>query len=97
MLVIPIKMQPGTLTARVQAGWHYLLEDGAATISTRLAGSPIAFPTQIDGPGKSAAHVEASLTAAIGNGATATLGYRGLLSGNGQTINAVEARVVFRF
>lgn len=95
-LLMPIKLHSYTLTARLQAGWHYLLEDGAATIATRLAGSPVAFRTQIDGPGRSAAHVEAAVTATMTNGLLATLGYRGLLGANGQTINALEARIVFK-
>lgn len=95
-LLIPIKLQSATLTARLLAGWHYQLEDGAATIATRLVGSPVAFPTRIEGPGKSAAHVEASLTATMTNGMLATLGYRGLLGASGQTTHAIEARIVFK-
>ena len=96
-LLLPFPIQSGALTARVQAGWRYLFEDGSGTFATRLAGSPLAFDTRLDGPGRNSAHVEASVTAALGKGTLATLGYRGELGATGQTLNAVEGRVVFRF
>lgn len=95
-LLVPIKVQSGALTLRLQAGWHYLFEDGADTFATRLTGSPVVFVTAIDGAEKSAAHGEASLTATMKNGLQATLGYRGLLSSGGQTNHAVEARIVIK-
>ena len=95
-LMQPIKVESGTLTARLQAGWNYLFENGAGTLSTRLIGSPVAFDTPIDGPGKSSAHIEASLTATTASGLLATLGYRGMLGGNGRTTHTIEARIVFR-
>ncbi len=96
-LIQPIKVARGALTARLQAGWNYLFENGADTFSTRLAGSPLVFDTQTDGPGKSSAHVEASLTATMSSRVRATLGYRGLLGASGQTIQAVAARLVLSF
>jgi hypothetical protein len=89
-LVHRVQAGPGNLTFRLQAGWHYLLEDGGETFAAHLVGSPVAFGTVVAGPGRSAAHVEASLTHVNAGGLMASLGYRGLLGASGMTIHAVE-------
>jgi len=92
-LILPIAVSSGNLTARVQAGWNALLENGGQNFSTQLAGSPVAFDTHIAALGKNAAHLEAALTMMMANGLSATLGYRGLFGTDRVIIRAVEARI----
>lgn len=95
-LILPITIQSGHLTARLQAGWHYLLEEGKETVTAYLVDSPVPFATQIAGPGNSAVHVEASLTAVMTKGMNASLSYRGMLGADRLTTHAIEARIVIR-
>jgi outer membrane autotransporter protein len=95
-LIMPIKASSGAVAARLQAGWHHLMENGADTFSTRLTGSPIAFDTEVDGLGRDSAHVEAALNAMLSHDLLATLGYRGMLGAGGQTTHAIEARFVLK-
>jgi hypothetical protein len=94
-VVIPLQAGGGGMSFRLQAGWHYLMEDGAGSTSTWLEGSPLGFTTEFDGQQKSTARVAATFEAAVGNGMLITLGYRGLLGGDAQ--HAVEAGLAFRF
>jgi len=95
-LVRPIKLGTSTLTARLQAGWHHAIDDGADTFATRITGSPLPFTTEIEGLGRNAAHVEAALTGTLAKRVLTTLGYRGLLGAGGQTTHAIEARFVIK-
>ncbi len=80
---------------RLQAGWRHLLEDGAGSTGTWLAGSPIGFTTAFDGARQNTFRVEASANTALSERTLASLAYRGLLGG--ETVSAVEARLTFRF
>ncbi|MBI2510652.1 MAG: autotransporter domain-containing protein [Opitutae bacterium] len=96
-LVVPIKTDAGHWTFRAQAGWRYLLEDGAARFGTRLAGSPIAFSTEIDGPGRSSAHVETGIDGQLSDSVRLSFGYRGDLGASAQTVHAIEARLAMQW
>jgi len=93
-MIIPLQAGSG-MSFHLQAGWHYLVEDGAGSTSTWLSGSPIGFTTQFDGQAKSTARVAATFEAALSNGMLITVGYRGLLGSD--ALHAIEAGVVFRF
>ncbi len=97
-LLLPFQVSSRTtVTARVQAGWHYLFEDGTASFVGRLQGAPLDLSTEFDRPNRSTAHVEASLTAVLGSRTLTTVGYRGELGADGRTISALEGRAVLRF
>jgi hypothetical protein len=96
-LVMPMQIQSGALAVRLEAGWRRLLEDGAGSFTTWLAGSPRGFGTQIDGPGKNSAHVGVALTETLRNGVLVTLASRGVLGAGNQTIHALEGSVVLKF
>lgn len=96
-LLLPVKVPSGALSARLQAGWRHVMEDGSGSISTWLAGSPVGFRTDLDGTPRDSAHIEAALNATLAKNKLATLGYRGLLGGGGQTLHAIEARFIVNF
>jgi uncharacterized protein with beta-barrel porin domain len=94
-LLIPLQAGGGGMSFRLQAGWHYLVEEGAGSTSTWLVGSPIGFTTEFDGQPKSTARVAATFEYALNNGMLITAGYRGLLGSD--ALHAVEAGLAFRF
>lgn len=96
-LLLPFKVSSTTVTARVQAGWHYLFEEGTESFVSGLDGVPLSFITDFDRLGRSTAHVEASVSAPLGRRTLTTVGYRGELGADGRTISALEGRVVLRF
>lgn len=83
------------ISFNVQVGWHYLIEDGAGSTSTWLAGSPIGFTTAFDSQEESTLRLAATLEAALTNGMILSVGYRGLLASD--AAHVVEAGVAFRF
>jgi hypothetical protein len=85
----------GALTARLQAGWRHALDDDGGPISLSLVGSPVAFQTSVNAPGKDAAHLAASIGGEIAPNLLLSAGYRGLLSKESK-IQAVELRLTFR-
>lgn len=95
-LLVPIKTATGRWAFRIQAGWRYLLEEGSARFGTRLAGSPIAFSTEVDGPGRSSAHVEAGVSGQLSDSVRLAVGYRGDLGASAQNVHAIEARLVMQ-
>lgn len=92
-----VKTSSGAWHARLQAGWRHAIEDGSGSLSTWLAGSPVGFTTQFDGTPRDSARLEAALEADLGKNRLLSLNYRGLLGGKGQTVQAVEARLVLNF
>jgi hypothetical protein len=94
-VLIPLQAGSNGMAFRLQAGWHYLVEDGEGSTSTWLAGSPLGFTTQFDGQPQSTCRVAATFEATLGNGMLVTVGYRGLLGSD--ALHAVEAGLVFRF
>jgi subtilase-type serine protease len=83
------------MTARLQAGWRHAIDDDAGPISLNLIGSPIAFQTRVNSPGKDAAHLAASIGGNLSPNMTLSAGYRGLLSSDAK-IQAVEIRLAMR-
>lgn len=96
-LVVPLKTDTGHWTFRAQAGGRYLLEDGSARFGTRLAGSPVAFLTEIDGPGRSSAHVETGIDGQLSDSVRFSFSYRGDLGASAQTVHALEARLAMQW
>jgi outer membrane autotransporter protein len=81
-------------SARLQAGWRHALKDGEDTLPLAFIGSPVGFLQEVAGAGRNAAHLDASITAAVGQRWTASVGYRGLIGEDGN-VNGIELR--FRY
>ena len=93
----PAQQSWGVLTPRLTVGAHYVFDETGGAFSTQLVGSTVAFATPVQHPGKTAAHVEASISAAMTTGMVASVGYRGLVGASDQSNHALEARVSFKF
>lgn len=78
-VALPLSAEPGGLTARLQAGWRQRLNDGGDAFATSFAGSPVGFVTTVESPGRSAAHISASISGALAPNLTLSAGYRGLI------------------
>ena len=90
-----VVMPAGGLTARLQAGWRYRINDGSDAFVTSLEGSPVAFLTSVDSRDRSAAHITGSLTGTLAPNLYVSGTYRGLIGAhaNAQT---VELRLTYR-
>ena len=86
-----------SVSARIQAGWRHLLDDGESSTTTWLNGAPLGFTTRFDGLKQNSARVEAAVDATLQNGAILSLGYRGLLGGDSQQLHTVEAGLTLKF
>jgi uncharacterized protein with beta-barrel porin domain len=91
-LALPIPMQGGGLTARLQAGWRYRVSGDSDDFATSFVGSPVAFQTNVLSPNRSAAHLSASITGKLAPNLTAAAGYRGLISKD-TDVHALEVRL----
>ena len=81
-------------SARLQAGWRHLLESGAETLPLAFIGSPVGFTQRVAGPGRDSAHIDASISAALGERFTASAAYRGLFGKRGE-VHAVQVRLAY--
>ena len=93
-LTVPFGGGTGAWTARLQAGWRRLLDDGSDTLPLAFIGSPVGFTQKIGDPGRNAAHVDASIRGALGPRLTASAGYRGLIGQHGD-VHAVQVRLAY--
>lgn len=84
----------GAGSARLQAGWRHLLDDGSDSLPLAFVGSPVAFTQRIGNPGRDVAHIDASIGGTLGERLTASAGYRGLIGKRGN-VHAVQVRLVY--
>ncbi len=94
---VPSTHSWGMLSGQFQLGYAHLLERGAGTLTTGLAGSPVTFQTVLTGPGRSAAHVGAAAVASTTEGVTATLAYDGMIGATRLTSHMLSAHISFTF
>ena len=93
-LAVPFSSENGAWRARLQAGWRHLLEDGDDSLLLALTGSPIGFTQFVSGPGRDAAHIDASIGGSLNERLTASAGYRGLIGQRGNA-HMVQVRLAY--
>jgi uncharacterized protein YhjY with autotransporter beta-barrel domain len=92
---VPLGGEAGGLTARFQAGWRYLLDDGRDAFTATVIGSPVGFRTEVLSQGQNGAHLSAELAGALAPNLTASVGYHGIISRRYDT-HAVAVRLSLR-
>lgn len=93
-IVLP-KREDATWSGRFEAGWRYLLDEGDDDVLAGFAGSPVSFETAFLSPGRSAAHLAATVEGEISPTVTASFGYRGLISKRSD-VHMLQLRVSMR-
>ncbi len=93
-LVVPMGSS-GDVTARLQAGWRYLLDGGREAVATNLVGSPVAFQTYVLSPSNSTVHVAGALATKITDNLSGSFGYNGSISGR-MSSHTLEARLTLK-
>lgn len=91
-LVVPMPLGTSVLTARLNAGYRHLFEDGSGVFDASFVGTPVSFSTRVTSPGRSQAHVGASMTASLSQNLSAGISYRGVAS-NRMTSHVLEAKI----
>lgn len=93
-VAVPFGGENGAWRARLQAGWRHLLEDGDDSLLLAFTGSPIGFTQFVSGPGRDAAHIDASISGSLNERLTASAGYRGLIGQRGNA-HTVQVRLAY--